>query len=259
MDMPRNRFRAALREGRHQLGLWNAIPGATAIEIAAAAGFDWVVIDLEHGPMDVPDVLPALQVVAAYPDVSAVVRPAANDAAAIKRLLDMGAQTLLVPMVSTGEEAEAAVRAMRYAPDGTRGLAGIHRASRWGRVPGYAAAAADELCLLVQVETRQGLENLEAIAGTPGVDGVFIGPSDLAASLGHLADPGHAEVQDAIAGAIARLRAAGVPSGILATDEAGARARMDAGTAFTAVGIDAMILARGLDALRAAMRDHRGD
>ena len=254
MDMPPNRFLAALREGRHQLGLWNAIPGPTAVEIAASAGFDWLVIDGEHGPIGPHDVLPALQVVAAYPETSAVVRPAANDPVTIKRLLDMGAQTLLIPMVSTAAEAAAAVAAMRYAPEGVRGLAGIQRASRWGRVPGYAARAAGELCTIVQVETAGGLANLEAIAATSGVDAVFVGPADLAASLGHAADPAHPEVQDAIAGAIERLRAAGTPAGILATGEGEARARMAAGTAFTAVGLDALVLARGLDALAASMR-----
>ena len=255
MDMPPNRFLAALREGRHLLGLWNAIPGPTAVEIAASAGFDWLVIDGEHGPIGPHDVLPALQAAAAYPGTSAVVRPAANDPVTIKRLLDMGAQTLLIPMVSSAAEAAAAVAATRYAPEGVRGLAGIQRASRWGRVPDYAARAADALCVLVQVETRAGLDDLEAIAATPGVDGVFIGPADLAASLGHAADPDHPEVRDAIAGAIERLRAAGTPAGILATDPAAARAMMAAGTAFTAVGVDAMVLARALDALAASMRD----
>lgn len=259
MDMPPNRFRAALREGRHQLGLWNAIPGPVGVEIAASAGFDWLVIDGEHGPIGTADVLPALQAVSAYPGTSAVVRPPSNDLVTIKRLLDMGAQTLLIPMVSSADEAAAAASAMRYAPAGMRGLAGIQRASRWGRVTDYAARAADELCLIVQVETRQGLANLDAIAATPGVDGVFIGPADLAASLGHPSDHGHRDVQDAIAAAIDRLRALGTPAGILATDPDEARARIASGTAFTAVGVDAMILARSLDALAADMRGAPAD
>lgn len=254
MDMPPNRFLAALREGRHQLGLWSAIPGAVALEIAASAGFDWIVVDGEHGPIGPHDVLPALQVLAAYPGTSAVVRPAANDPVTIKRLLDMGAQTLLVPMVSTPEEAEAAAAAMRYAPEGVRGLAGIQRASRWGRVPDYAARAHEELCLIVQVETAEGLANLEGIAATPGVDAVFVGPADLGASLGHADKPDHPEVRAAISDAIARLRAAGTPAGIIATDPEAVRAHMAAGTAFTAAGVDAMLLAQAADRLAAALR-----
>lgn len=259
---PENRFKAALKAGRQQIGVWSALGGPTAVEVLASRGFDWVVIDTEHAPAEVTDALPALQILAGYPEVSAVVRPAINDWVLIKRILDLGAQTLLVPYVQSAEEAEAAVRAMRYPPRGLRGVAGHTRASRYGLVEGYATRAEEELCLLVQVETRPALDALEAIAAVDGVDGVFIGPSDLAASLGFPGQPMHPEVVAAIEDALARLRAVGVPSGILTFDRAFARRCMEWGTSFTAVGSDlglllsgATDLARGFDEARG--RGHR--
>ena len=251
MRLPENRFKAALRAGRQQIGIWSGLGGPLAAEALATCGFDWIVIDTEHAPMEATDVLPALQAVAAYPEASAVVRPAINDWVLIKRFLDMGAQTLILPYVQTPGEAEAAVRAMRYAPRGVRGVAGVTRASRFGAVEGYAARADEELCLIVQVETREALDALEAIAAVDGVDGVFIGPSDLAASLGHPGEPMHAEVVAAIEGAIARLGAAGVPSGILAFDRDFARRCIELGTTFTAVGADLGLMVTGARALAA--------
>jgi 4-hydroxy-2-oxoheptanedioate aldolase len=163
-------------------------------------------------------------------------------------------QTLLVPYVQTGEEAQAAVAAIRYPTRGVRGVAGVTRASRFGRIPDYATKAEQELCMLVQIESRQGVDNLEAIARTDGIDGVFIGPADLAAGLGHLGQQGHPEVQAAIQDAIKRIRACGKPAGILAVDEASARRYIDWGTTFTAVGLDAMILAREAEKLAAKFR-----
>jgi 4-hydroxy-2-oxoheptanedioate aldolase len=251
MDLPRNRFKAALRAGRHQLGVWSSLGGTVAPEILAVAGFDWVVIDTEHAPIEVAEVLPALQTLAAYPDCSAVVRPAINDWVLIKRHLDQGAQTLILPYVQSAEEAASAVAAMRYPPRGVRGVAGMSRASRYGAVEGYASRAEEELCLIVQVETAPALDRLEEIATVEGVDGVFIGPADLAASLGHPGAPGHPEVVAAIEKAIARLKAVGVPSGILTLDRAFARHCMELGTAFTAVAVDVGILAAGAQALLA--------
>jgi 4-hydroxy-2-oxoheptanedioate aldolase len=248
MNLPPNPFKHAIAAGRQQIGLWVSLASAYSAEIVAGAGFDWLVIDTEHSPNEVDTTLAQLQVVAAYP-VAAVVRPAWNDKVLIKRHLDIGAQTLLIPYVQTAEEARAAVAAMRYPTEGVRGVAGTTRASRYGRVEDYAKRAASELCLLVQIETREGLANLEAIAGVEGVDGVFIGPADLAAGLGHLGDIGHAEVQAAIRDAIGRIRACRKPAGILATDEASTRRYMEWGTTFTAVGLDAMVLVRELDAL----------
>lgn len=254
MDLPVNAFKRAIAAGRQQVGLWVSLSSAYAAEVVAGAGFDWLLLDTEHSPSDVPSVLAQLQAVAGYPSVSPVVRPAWNDKVLIKRHLDVGAQSLLIPYVSTAEEAAAAVAAIRYPTRGVRGVAGTTRAARFGRIPDYAKRAEEELCLLVQVETREALANLEAIAKTDGIDGVFIGPADLAAALGHLGNPGHPEVQSAIADAIRRIRACGKPPGILAMDEAGARRWMEAGTVFTAVGMDVAILARESSRLAAALR-----
>jgi 4-hydroxy-2-oxoheptanedioate aldolase len=248
MDMPPNAFKHAIRAGRAQIGLWVSLASPYSIEIVAGSGFDWLLIDGEHSPNDPPLVLSQLQAAAPYP-VSCIVRPAWNDKVLIKRYLDIGAQTFLVPYVQTAEEAEAAVAAVRFPTRGVRGVAGVTRASRYGRVADYARRAETEICMLLQIETRQGLDNLEAIAGTDGVDGVFIGPADLAAGLGHLGDVQHADVQAAIKDAIARIRACGKPAGILATDEASTRRYIEWGTTFTAVGLDAMVLARETEKL----------
>jgi len=253
MDLPVNDFKRAILAGRQQIGLWVSLANPYTAEIVGGAGFDWLVIDGEHSPNDPPSVLPQLQAVAPYPS-EPVVRPAWNDTVLIKRYLDIGARSLLIPYVQDANEAAAAVAAIRYPPRGVRGVAGVTRASRFGRIDGYVKRADSELCLLVQVETRRGLENLEAIARVEGVDGVFIGPSDLAAALGHLGDPGNAEVQSAIKDAIGRTRACGKPAGILATDEASTRRYMEWGTVFTAVGLDAMILARESEKLAAKFR-----
>lgn len=253
MELPPNPFKRALAEGRQQVGLWASLANPYTAEIVAGAGFDWMVLDGEHSPNDPPIILTQLQAVAPYP-VMPVVRIAWNDTVLVKRYLDIGAQTLLVPYVGNAREAASAVAAMRYPTRGMRGVAGITRASRFGRVKDYAKRAEEGLCLLVQVETLEGLENLEAIARTDGVDGVFIGPADLAAALGHLGDQQHARVQSAIQDAIRRIRSCGKPAGILATDEASTRRYIEWGTTFTAVGLDAMILARGAEALAAQFR-----
>jgi 4-hydroxy-2-oxoheptanedioate aldolase len=253
MNVPPNPFKHALVAGKQQIGLWVSLASPYSAEIVAGAGFDWLVIDTEHSPNEVDTTLAQLQVMAAYP-VSPVVRPAWNDKVLIKRHLDIGAQTLLIPYVQTRAEAEEAVAAIRFPTRGVRGVAGVTRASRFGRVSDYATRAESELCLLVQIETRQGLANLEAIATTEGVDGVFIGPADLAAGLGHLGEIGHAEVQAAIRDGIARIRACGKGAGILATDEPSARRYMEWGTNFTAVGLDVMVLGRELEKLSAKFR-----
>lgn len=248
MNLSENHFKRALREGRQQIGLWCSLPGSYAAEAVAGSGYDWLLFDTEHSPGDPLTVLAQLQAVAPY-DVSAVVRPASNDTVLIKRFLDLGAQTLLIPYVQNADEARAAVAAMRYAPDGVRGVSGLTRATRFGRVAGYARKAAEELCLLVQVETGEALERLEEIASVEGVDGVFIGPADLAASLGHVGEPGHPEVVAAVEDAIRRLRIIGKPAGILTPDMAFAQRCIEIGTLFTAVAIDVGILARGTEAM----------
>ncbi len=248
MQLPKNHFKEALLQGRQQLGLWCTLANSYSAEIVAGSGYDWLLFDTEHSPGDVESVLLQLQAVAPY-DVSAVVRPAWNDTVLIKRYLDIGAQTLLIPSVDSAGEAGRAVAAMRYAPEGVRGVSALTRATRFGRVAGYANKAAEELCLLVQIETRKALDDLEQIAGVPGVDGVFIGPADLAASLGYAGEPGHPQVKVAIEDAIRRIRVCGKPAGILTGDADFARRAMELGTTFTAVGVDAGILARGTEKL----------
>lgn len=250
MKNPKNHFKAALKSGRHQLGIWNTLGGNTVPELLAGAGFDWVLVDCEHSAVETIEVLPALQAIAAYPEVSAVVRPAENSPVLFKRLLDMGAQTLLVPYVQSADEARQAVEAMRYGPNGIRGMAGMTRATRYGRVDNYFQNVEDELCLIVQVETVAGLNALDAIATTDGVDGVFIGPADLSASMGLPGQTAHPKVRAAIDEAIARLQNLGVPSGILSLDNQEAASFIAQGTNFTAVGVDLALLAEGVATLR---------
>ena len=189
MDLPVNRFKQALRAGRQQIGIWNALPDRSVVELLAGSGFDWMMLDTEHSAADPITMLGLLQAVAPYP-VAPVVRPASNDTVLIKRFLDVGAQTLLVPYVQTAAEAQAAVAAVRYPPRGVRGISSISRATRFGRVAGYAARATARMCLLVQVETVETIERIEEIAAVDGVDGLFVGPGDLAATLGYPASRG---------------------------------------------------------------------
>ncbi|KAJ57509.1 hypothetical protein ACMU_03105 [Actibacterium mucosum KCTC 23349] len=251
MEMHKNLFKAALKSGTQQLGMWNTIPGLAVPEMLAGAGFDWVLIDTEHTPVDMAEIVTALQAIGQYPNVSALVRPVANDPVVIKRLLDVGAQTLLVPMVDTPEQAAAAVAATRYPPEGVRGMGLTTRAAGFGRVANYVQAAATEICVIVQVESVTALNNLDAIAATPGVDAVFIGPSDLSASMGHPGNPGHPDVQATIDTAFARLHAMGVPTGIISLDPEAAKRYLAAGVGFVAVGIDLAVLRQNIDALRA--------
>ena len=253
MDLPVNEFKRRLKAGEQQIGLWVTIPDPGVAEALAGAGFDWLVIDTEHTPVEVTTVMSLLQAVAPYP-VSAVVRPVDNQTALIKRHLDQGAQTLLIPYVQTPAEAAAAVAAMHYAPAGHRGVAGIHRGGRYGRIPGYHARASEELCLIVQVETIEAMARIEEIASVDGVDAVFIGPADLGATMGYPGQPGHPEVKARVLEGIARLKALGVPAGVLTSDAVFARDCIAAGTTFTAVGLDFSILVRGADALAAAFR-----
>jgi len=248
MELPVNAFKRAIAGGRQQIGLWCTLSNPYLVELLAGSGFDWLLIDTEHSPTDVVGVLPQLQAAAAYP-VSAVVRPASNDPVLIKRLLDLGAQTLLVPYVQNADEAAQAVRSARYAPAGIRGVSALTRATRFGRVAGYGTRCDDELCVLVQVETVEALEQIEAIAAVDGVDGVFVGPADLAASMGLIGQPGHPRVVAAVEDALRRIARAGKPSGVLTSDEQFARRCIEAGSTFTAVGVDAGLIARESAAL----------
>ena len=253
MDLPRNAFKHALRAGRAQIGLWSSLSSNYSVEVIAGAGFDWLLLDTEHSPNDLESLLTQLQAAAPYPS-HPVVRVPWNDMVAIKRVLDVGAQSLLVPYVSTAAEAAAAVSFVRYPPAGVRGVAGTTRASRFGRVKDYAQRAHEEICLLVQVETQQALDNLEAICAVDGIDGVFIGPADLHASLGHAGEIAHPKVKPLIDGAIRRIRKCGKAPGILTPNEADARHWLDCGALFVAVGADVGILARGADSLAAKFK-----
>lgn len=247
-EMQRNAFKHAIAQGRLQIGLWSSLCSNIAAEIISESGFDWILLDTEHSPNEIPDLVSQLQAIQRG-TATPIIRPAWNDAVLAKRALDIGAQTLLFPYVQTAEEARRAVASTRYPPQGVRGVAVAARASRYGRVPGYLTKANDEMCVLVQVETRTALEQLEAIAKVDGVDGVFIGPSDLAASLGHLGNPQHAEVQNAMQDAVKRLKALKKPAGILTGNEEEARRYIDWGYLFVAVGADIGLLARNADAL----------
>lgn len=247
--MIHNTFKAKLKAGTPQIGLWLGLADAYCAELAANAGFDWLLIDGEHAPNDLRSLLGQLQAVAAYPS-QPVVRPVVGDAALIKQVLDIGAQTLLVPMVESAEQARQLVRAVTYPPNGIRGVgSALARASRWNSVSGYLDQADEQICLLVQIENREGLANLDAIAAVDGVDGVFIGPADLSAAMGHRGNPGHPEVQAAIEDAIARITRAGKAAGILSADETLARRYLALGATFVAVGVDTTVLMRGLQAL----------
>src|SRR5947208_814030 len=184
MDLPQNGFKRALVSGRPQIGLWSSLSSNYSVEVIAGAGFDWILLDTEHSPSDLESVLTQLQAAAAYP-THPVVRVPWNDMVTIKRVLDVGAQSLLIPYVSTAEEAKAAVSHTRYPPAGVRGVAGTTRATRFGRVKDYAKRAQEEICVLVQVETEEAMKNIESICAVDGVDGVFIGPADLHASMGY--------------------------------------------------------------------------
>ena len=239
-----NPFKSALARGDAQIGLWMSLANAYCAEICATAGFDWLLIDGEHSPNDVRSTLQALQAVAAYRS-HPVVRVVKGETALIKQMLDIGAQTLLVPMVDTAEQARHLVAATRYPPEGMRGVgAGAARASRWGARTDYVDQANQEVCLLVQVESVTGLDNLEAICAVPGVDGVFIGPSDLAASMGHLGKLSHPDVQAAVDQAIRRIHASGKAAGTLTADTALAQRYLELGARFVAVGIEATVLAQ---------------
>ena len=254
MKTPVNLFKQALHERISQIGLWMGLGNAVTAEICAGAGFDWLVLDGEHGPNDLTTLLAQLQAVAAYPQTHAVLRVPHDNAALLKQVLDIGATNILVPMVDTPAQAAAVVQACRYPQNvgggGIRGIANA-RASRWGRYSDYAQAANEQICVMVQVESQTALNHLDAIAATEGVDGVFIGPADLSASLGHIGNVGHPEVQAAIEDAIARIRQAGKAPGILITDEKLARHYLHLGAVFVAVGVDSVILARQTSALAA--------
>jgi 4-hydroxy-2-oxoheptanedioate aldolase len=254
MDIPVNHLKHNLKAGKVQTGCWVSLASHAAAEICAGAGFDWVLIDMEHAPNELHMVHHQLHAVSAYP-VSAVVRAPWNDTVVIKRLLDVGAQSLLLPYVQNEEEAKRAVAAVRYPPKGVRGVSTSSRANRFGRVTDYFKRVDGEICLIVQIETREALAQIEKMAAIDGIDGLFIGPQDLAASFGHLANPGHPEVQAAIADAITRIRKAGKAPGILAFAEADAKRWIEHGAQFVAVTSDQFLLTRETAAVAGRFKD----
>ena len=248
LDLPQNSFKHAISAGRQQIGLWCSLASHVSVEIVAGSGYDWLLLDTEHSPNEIPQVLSQLQAVMEH-KVHPIVRPAWNDMVLIKRFLDMGVQTLLLPVVNTAEEAAAAVAATRYPPHGVRGFSGGSRSSRFGRIKDYHTRCEQEICVLVQVETQKGLDNLDAIVATEGVNGVFIGPGDLSAAIGYVGDQNNPAVVEKIIDMIKRIRAGGKAAGILTPDETLARRYIEAGTTFTAVGSDSGLLARQSEAL----------
>ena len=264
MQTPINTFKLALQNKQPQIGLWLGLADSYSTEICAGAGFDWLLIDGEHSPNDSRSILTQLQAIASYPASHPIARvPIGHGHAGqmvIKQYLDLGVTTLLVPMVDTAEQATAVVKAARYPQNddkdgmgGVRGVAGS-RASRFGRYPNYALEANAQICLLVQAESQLALDNLDAIAAVDGVDGVFIGPADLSASLRHVNDPMHPAVQSAISDAILRITKAGKAAGILTTDETLARHYLALGATFVAVGLDTNLLVRQTSALAARFK-----
>lgn len=248
MDLPINHFKRAIKSGKSQIGLWCSLASHLSVEMVALSGFDWLLLDTEHSPNELPMVVSQLQAATggtAHP----IVRPPWNDMVIIKRYLDAGVQTFLVPTVQNEAEAQAAVAYTRYPPKGVRGFASGSRSSRFGRVKDYHTRCEEEICVLVQIETRQGLDNLDAITRTEGVDGVFIGPGDLSAGLGYLGQPMHPDVLGIIEDAIGRIKECGKAPGILTPDENFARRCIELGSLFTAVGADSGILVRGADQL----------
>lgn len=253
MKLPTNHFRAALKAGTPQIGLWVSMANNVTAEIVATSGYDWLLLDMEHAPGDVASVIGQLQAIAPHGS-SAVVRPPWNDTVMVKRLLDSGAPGLLFPMVQSVEEAKAAVAATRYPPHGVRGVAGSIRASQFGRITDYHAQASDQLAVIVQVETRAAVAQAVEIGSVDGVDGVFFGPADIAADMGLLGQHMSKPVWDLIRASARKLIDAGIPVGTLSTDADFAAELVNDGFNFVACGLDTDILAKGADALLAKMR-----
>lgn len=253
MLTPKNEFKRRLLAGDVQHGLWMSLASAPAAEGLSLLGYDWLLFDTEHSAVEIASVQPLLQA-ASVGTAALAVRPAWNDKILLKRVLDIGAQTVLVPFIQSPQEAAAAVAATRYPPEGIRGVAGSTRASRFGQATDYFKAANQEICVLVQIETREALDQLEAIAAVDGVDGVFIGPSDLAASLGHLGNPAHPDVQAVLQQAAQRIIACGKAPGILATNAKDARRYLGWGYRFVAGAVDMGILMQGAKTALADMK-----
>ena len=255
MNLPANPFARALKSRDKQIGLWISLASNIAAEVTAHAGFDWALIDMEHAPNDYRSVLGQLQVFAGS-DTTALVRVEWNDTVAVKKLLDIGAQGLLFPMIQSVEEARRAVAATRYPPKGVRGVSGTMRATRYGRVKDYLGRVEDETAVLLQVETQAALDAAEDIAAVDGVDGIFFGPADIGADMGLLGNPMHPDIWARIRPVAKALMARGMPVGTLVTDPGFAAELMDEGFTFVACGLDTGLLARASDKLLADVKAH---
>ncbi|MDU8926373.1 HpcH/HpaI aldolase/citrate lyase family protein [Alisedimentitalea sp. MJ-SS2] len=250
MPAPVNRFKQALKEGKTQIGCWASFGDAYATEILATAGFDWLTIDGEHSPYDISSMSQQIHAIQNSQSEAIVRIPIGSDWI-IKQVLDAGCQTILVPMVETAEQTDYLARAMRYPPDGFRGMGGAGaRATGYSAIPDYVTTANDQVCLLVQVETVKGMENLDDILAVDGVDGVFIGPADLSADMGHPGNAGHPDVEAAIQDILKRTAAAGKAPCILALNDDTAQTYLDWGAQVIAVGIDVVLFAKAARALR---------
>lgn len=248
-------FKEQLRQGRPLIGLWQALANSYSAEICARQGFDWLLLDGEHSPNTLETLLAQAQALAAFP-VHTIVRVAFGEPVVIKQYLDLGLHTLLVPMVETADHARELVRACRYPPEGIRGVSSAtSRGANFGQDAGYLHEANERITLIVQIESRKGLDNLAAIAEVEGIDALFVGPSDLAASMGHLGDPLHAEVTAAIDRARATIAAAGKPAGIFAVSPEHARRAIADGFAFVSVGTDIGLLISGARQVLQAISD----
>jgi|TARA_R110002096_G_scaffold92144_11_gene208381 4-hydroxy-2-oxoheptanedioate aldolase len=249
LAMTKNKFKQAMQAQQKQLGAFMALADSSAAELMATTGFDWLLIDAEHGPNDIKSIMQQLQALAAYP-VNPVVRLQDHNVADIKRVLDVGAQTLLIPMVDSAQQAEQLAKAARYAPKGVRGMGGgLTRATRWGAITDYLTQADDNICLLLQIESLEGLAELDAIAQVDGVNGIFLGPADLAASMGYLGQPAHPEVCRVVEQAIQRIHALGKPVGVYCGDPAQTERYQQMGASFFLIAADTMLLKGAADAL----------
>jgi len=249
MPAPKNTFKEALAKGERQIGCWMSFADGQIAEIMGTCGFDWLVIDGEHAPNDIRSIRDQLIALTASPS-HPVVRVPVGETWMIKQVLDAGAQTVLVPIVESADQARELVRACHYPPKGVRGVgATAARATMFGSVSEYIQTADQEVCLLVQVENRAGIDALDEILQVEGIDGVFIGPADLSTDMGHQGNSAHPEVRAAIADAITRIKAAGIAPGILAVSEEATQAYLDMGAQFLAVGIDVLVLAQNARAL----------
>jgi len=246
VDLPTNRFLAETKTGRTLYGCWLGLPDPNVAEIAAGAGFDWLLIDHEHAPFELGDVMAHLRAMAPYP-VAPIVRPVNSDPALIKKFLEMGVQTFLIPMVDTAEQAAACVAAVYYPPLGVRGVGtSLARAAGWNQVPNYLHRANDEICLIVQAETTLAIDNLDEILATDGIHGVFIGPSDLAASMGHIGNASHPDVTAVIENAVDKIVSANKLAGILTLDPEMVRRCRHQGAQFIGTGVDTLLLGNAL-------------